>query len=333
MNNQTCNPAAGNVGGSSSCRPQQQSIAIYETKEKSVLVEVKTDGDTVWLNRQQMAVLFGRDVKTIGKHVNNALHEELAGIPTVAKFATVQQEGARKITRNIEHYNLDMILSVGYRVKSSEGIHFRRWANTVLKEHLVSGFTVNRCRLAQLDKVVDIIGRSEIAEVSGISDVLSRFTAGLSLLDNYDHQSLTKPKSLCALYELKYDEARALVDSINYTEASPLFGREKDESFKSALGAVYQTFGGEEVYPSLYEKAANLLYFLIKNHAFVDGNKRIAAALFIYFLNKNNALMDSTGKLIISNNALAAMTLMIALSKPDEKETMCLLVMNMLDVE
>ncbi|MDR0587972.1 MAG: virulence RhuM family protein [Burkholderiales bacterium] len=314
----------------------QQSFAIYETQDKSVWVEVKTDGDTVWLNRQQMATLFGRDVKTIGKHVKNALDEELRGLVVVANFATTAPHGAipgKTQTRLTEHYNLDMILSVGFRVKSSEGIHFRRWANAVLKKHLISGFTLNRQRLAQLNKVVELIGRSEIAEVSGISAVLERFTAGLTLLDDYDHQSLSKPKGFGASYELGYEEARAFVDSMNFSEASPLFGREKDESFKSALGAIYQTFGGEELYPTVYEKSANLLYFLIKNHAFVDGNKRIAAALFVYFLGKNNALLDKNGKPIISNNALAAITLMIALSKPEEKETMCLLVMNMLNFE
>ena len=308
-------------------------IAIYEAKDNSVSVEVRTDGDTVWLNRQQMATLFGRDVKTIGKHINNALHEELSGLVVVAKFATTTKHGAipdKTQTRQVDYYNLDMVLSVGFRVKSSEGVYFRRWANTVLKQHLIDGYSVNQKRLEQINRIVDIISRSDMPELAGVSMVLDQYTSGLQLLDGYDHQSLPKPKGETAYWKLEYEDARAFVDMMRYVEDSALFGVEKDDSFKSALGAIYQTFSGQEVYSSIQEKAANLLYFVVKNPAFVDGNKRIAAALFVYFLDKNSALIDDSGKQLISNSALAAITLMIALSRPDEKEVMCLLVMNML---
>jgi prophage maintenance system killer protein len=307
---------------------ENDGIVIYEAASKGVLVEVRTDKDTVWLNRQQLATLFARDVKTIGKHINNALREELTGIPVVAKFATTALDGK---TYQVEHYNLDMILSVGFRVKSSEGIHFRRWANTILQQHLINGYTINQNRLEHLNKVIEVIARSEVPEIAGIASVLDVYSNGLNLLDGYDHQALQHPKGDAAQWKLAYDEARAFVDSMMFSESSTLFGQEKDDSFHSALGAIYQTFGGDEVYPSVQEKAANLLYFIVKNHSFVDGNKRIAAALFVYFLDKNDALKKANGELLISNNALAATTLMIALSRPEEKETMCLLVMNMLN--
>ena len=315
----------------SNMEPPKAEVVLYHAQNAEVTVEVRTDGDTVWLNRQQLAELFGRDVKTIGKHINNALSEELLGMATVAKFATVQNESGRSVARQIEHYNLDMILSVGYRVKSAEGIHFRRWATSVLKQHLMRGYTVNEKRLAQLNQALEILSRSATPEISGISSVLSAFAVGLSLLDDYDHHSLSKPQGTTSDWRLGYDEARTFVDSMRFGKESELFGREKDDSFKSALGAIYQTFGGRDVYPSVQEKAANLLYLTVKNHAFVDGNKRIAAALFVYFLDKNKALKDESGALRISNETLAAITLMIALSHPDEKETMCLLVMNMFE--
>jgi prophage maintenance system killer protein/prophage antirepressor-like protein len=308
----------------------ENQIEIYENKD-GVQINVLTDGDTVWLNRSQLAQLFNRDVKTIGKHVSNALEEELSGMSTVAKFATVQMEGNRKITRQVEHYNLDMILSVGYRVKSNEGIQFRRWVTTVLKQYMIRGYAVNRQRLTQLNQAIEIIARSENPQIAGLADVLQNYSAGLDLLDEYDHQNLAKPKGDAASWILTYEEARAFINSMKFNELSDLFGQERGDSFKGSLGAIYQTFGGLELYPSIQEKAANLLYFVVKNHSFTDGNKRIAAALFVYFLDKNSALRDKDDKLIISNNALAAITLMIALSKPEEKEIMCSLVMNMLN--
>jgi prophage maintenance system killer protein len=305
-------------------------IVIYESNDGTSKINVQLQGDTVWLNRQQMAELFGRDVKTIGKHINNASTEELSGFSTVAKFATVQIEGTRQIERQVEHYNLDMVLSVGYRVKSPEGIRFRQWANTVLKQYILDGAAINQHRLEQVDKIINILSRSSDDMVSGIANVLDRFSGGLDLLDSYDHQTLAKPDGGSPEWQLTYEDARMFVDSMKFSEASALFGIESDESFKGIVAGIYQTFGGTELYPSIEEKAANLLYLVVKDHSFTDGNKRIAAALFVYFLQRNNALSDSTGQQLINNNALAAITLMIALSKPEEKEVMCLLVMNMI---
>ncbi len=307
---------------------EKQEIVIYKSQNGLINVDVNFDGENVWLNRLQMSQLFGRDIKTIGKHINNALKEELAEFSTVAKFATV---AANNKVYQMEHYNLDMILSVGYRVKSDEGIRFRIWANKILKDYLVNGAAINQKRLKQLNKTLEIISRSAIPEVSGIASILQDFANGLDLLDKYDHQCLEKPKIQESVdWQLTYDEARTFIDSMKFGDESSLFGHEKDESFKASIGAIYQTFGGQELYASVQEKAANLLYLVVKNHSFSDGNKRIAAALFVYFLEKSNTLKDKNGKSLIDNNALAAMTLMLALSKPQEKEIMCNLVMNFL---
>jgi prophage maintenance system killer protein len=233
--------------------------------------------------------------------------------------------------REIEYYNLDVIISVGYRISSKKATAFRRWATTTLRQHLIDGYTMNQQRLNQLNKTIDILSRADDELVSGIAEVLNIFANGLDLLDDYDHQNLVKPKGYSNNWVLEYDEARAFVDSMKFGKESDLFGNEKDESFHGSLGAIYQTFGGTELYPSVQEKAANLLYMIVKNHSFSDGNKRIAAALFVYFLDKNEVLTDKSGTPIISGNTLAAITLMIALSKPEEKEIMCALVMNMLD--
>ena len=303
-------------------------IAIYQDADRSVRIEVHTDGETVWLSRQQMAALFGRDVKTVGKHVASAQREELAGFSVVAKFATTAADGK---VYQVEHYNLDVVLSVGYRVKSAEGVRFRRWANGVLRAYLVDGAAVNARRLEQIGQTVQILARSSDEVVAGVANLLSRFSSGLDLLDGYDHRSLTPPKQQTAtVWQLAYDDARRLIDEMGYGETSSLFGAERDGAFHASLGAVFQTFGGADLYPSVQEKAANLLYLVVKDHAFADGNKRIAAALFVYFLARNDALLDPRGRPLIDNNTLAATTLMIALSRPDEKDTMCLLVMNML---
>ena len=305
-------------------------IVIYESPDSSVSLEVRTDPETVWLNRHQIAELFGRDVKTIGKHINNAIKEELCDFPVVAKFATTAADGK---TYQVAHYSLDVILSVGYRVKSSEGIQFRHWANTVLKQYFITGAAINEKRLVEIGKVVNILNRSSDDMISGVADVLGQYSESLRLLESYDEQSLKAPKGTDDIRQLEYQEARELIDSMPYFLESDLFGREKDDSFKSALAGIYQSFDGEELYPSVQEKAANLLYMIIKNHPFNDGNKRIGATMFVYFLSLNGALTDELDRPLIANNALAAITLMIALSKPDEKDMMCLLVMNMLKNE
>ncbi len=293
-------------------------------------VRLTPGDDTVWLTRRQMAELYERDVKTIGKHIGNALKEELDS-STVANFATVQFEGGIEVTRLVEHYNLDMIISVGYRVKSRRGVEFRRWANGVLKSYLLRGYAANANRLAQLRQTLSIMKRvEEKLDARQVLDVIDHYTAALDLLDDYDHQRLGKPAGRAgAQVPLQYEECRALIDSMRFAGESPLFGNEKDDSFRGSLGAIYQSFGGVEVYPSAEEKAANLLYFVTKNHSFSDGNKRIAAAVFLLFLEKNGLLVHE-GRPALDSHTLVAVIVMIAESRPEEKETMVRLVMHFL---
>ncbi len=308
----------------------EKELVLFESEDKSVSLSVPFENETVWLNRQQMASLFDRDVKTIGKHVNNAIEEELEGIPTVAKFATVGNEGERLVERDVEYYNLDVIISVGYRVKSKRGIEFRKWANKVLKQYILKGYAANERRLEDLRQTLQIIRRTENQlDTNQILSVIEQYTAALDLLDDYDHLSVKKPAGTEATYRLTYEEARKVIDSMKFGDTSSLFGNEKDQSFEGSIGAVYQTFGGKDVYPTVQEKAANLLYFITKNHSFSDGNKRIAATMFLYFLNKNGILFKD-GRKRIEDNTLVALTIMIAESKPDEKELMVNLVMQFL---
>ena len=296
-------------------------------------VTVSPDNETVWLNRNQLAQLFDRDVKTIGKHINNALKEELDD-STVAKFATVQTEGNRKIQRSIEYYNLDMIISVGYRVKSQNGVIFRKWATSILKDYMMKGYAINEKRIEVLNKTVSIQSRM-LASTLGIEEkevlnVIEAYSNALSLLDDYDHGCISKPKGKYSIYQLTYEECRTLIDSMKYGGFSDVFGVEKEPGkLNGIIAAVYQNVFGQEIYPSIEEKAANLLYFLVKDHPFVDGCKRIGASIFLEFLNKNQHLIID-GKQIISDSALVAITLMIAESRPEEKETMVKLVMNFL---
>lgn len=311
----------------------ENNIVIFQDKDIKLEVPISLEKDTVWLTANQMAELFDKDEKTIRKHINNIFEdEELDYKNNTQKMRVVG------VKQKVPFYTLDVIISVGYRVKSKRGILFRRWANSVLKEYLIKGYAVNQKRLEELNTVINIISRSSVPEISGVASVLDFFTKGLNILDDYDHQVLKKPSSndknnseQKESWQLTYEEGRKVIESMRFAETSSLFGNEKDNSFKSTLGAIYQTFDGKDVYPTLEEKAANLLYMLVKNHSFNDGNKRIAAALFIYFLERNNLLFDKNINPIIDNNTLAAMTLMIALSKPEEKEIMCLLVLNMLN--
>lgn len=311
----------------------ESNIVIFQDKDIKLEVPISLEKDTVWLTANQMAELFDKDEKTIRKHINNIFEdEELDYENNTQKMRVVG------VKQKVPFYTLDVIISVGYRVKSKRGILFRRWANSVLKEYLIKGYALNQKRLDELSTVINIISRSSIPEISGVASVLDFFTKGLNILDDYDHQVLKKPSSndknnseQKESWQLTYEEGKKVIESMRFAETSNLFGNEKDNSFKSTLGAIYQTFDGKDVYPTLEEKAANLLYMLVKNHSFNDGNKRIAAALFIYFLERNNLLFDKNKNPIIDNNTLAAMTLMIALSKPEEKEIMCLLVLNMLN--
>lgn len=309
----------------------EKNIVIFETQDGSVQLPVNIENETVWLNRAQMADLFGRDVKTIGKHINNALNEELQGdTSTVANFATVQKEGERIVERQIERYSLDVIISVGYRVKTRRGVEFRKWANQVLCDYIVKGYAVNNNRMNQLNEVVRIMKRIENQlDAKQVLSVVEQYSTALDMLDAYDHQKLLKPKGNKSIYVLTYEECRSVIDTMNYGESSDLFGKEKDQSFKGSIGAIYQTFDGVEIYPSLEEKAANLLYLITKNHSFTDGNKRIAAAIFLYFLDKNGVLF-SEGNKMIDDYTLVALTIMIAESRPEEKDMMISIIMNCL---
>lgn len=307
---------------------EKNEIVLFETKDKSIVLPVTVENENVWLNRQQMAELFDRDVKTIGKHINNALKEEVEAESTVAKFATVQKEGEREVIRDIEYYNLDVIISVGYRVKSQRGVEFRKWANSVLKQYIINGYAVNNNRINQLGEVIRIMKRTENSlDSKQVLSVIERYNTALELLDCYDHQNMKRPKGNDSTYILTYDECRQVIATMCFGSDSELFGKEKDDSFKGSIGNVYQSYGGQDVYPSLEEKAANLLYFITKNHSFFDGNKRIAATMFLYFLDKNGALFDE-GKKLIDDHTLVALTIMIAESKPEEKEMMISVVMN-----
>ena len=290
-------------------------------------VPVSWEQETVWLTRSQMAKLFERDVKTIGKHINNALKEELDR-STVANFATVQMEGGREVERNIEHYNLDMIISVGYRVKSTRGVQFRKWANSILRQYIIQGYAVNANRMNQLGEVIRIMKRTENSlDAKQVLSVIEKYSLALDLLDDYDHQTMKRPDGNKAVYILSYEECRQVIDSMKFSSDSDLFGNEKDDSFKGSIGNIYQSFAGQDIYPTLEEKAANLLYFTTKNHSFSDGNKRIAATMFLYFLDKNGILFADGNKLI-DDHTLVALTIMIAESKPDEKEMMISVIMN-----
>ena len=311
-------------------------IIKFVNGDLQIDVTVSPNEETVWLNRNQLAILFDRDVKTIGKHINNALKEELDS-STVAKFATVQKEGSRNIKREIDYYNLDMIISVGYRVKSQNGIIFRKWATSILKDYMIKGYAVNQKRLDVLNKTIAIQSRMLAStlniEEKEVLNVIEAYSNALTLLDDYDHGTIPKPDGIVSVYQLTYEECRELIDSMKYGNYSDVFGVEKEYGkLNGILAAIYQNVFGTELYPSIEEKAANLLYFLIKDHPFVDGCKRIGASIFLEFLNKNKHLIIE-GKQIISDSALVAITLMIAESRPEEKETMVKLVMNFLECE
>ncbi len=311
-------------------------IILFEANDKSVSMPVKVDSETVWLNRNQMSELFGRDVKTIGKHINNALKEELEA-STVAKFAIVQNEGSRQVRRDVEYYNLDVIISVGYRVKSQRGVEFRQWANKVLKQYILQGYALNEKRLEYLNKTVEIESKiiAHMAEIDAdeMLSVVNGYTNALDLLDDYDHQCVQKPEGNHTFTRLETAECFKIIEGMKFGSSSSLFGTEKESGkLEGILSAVYQSVFGEEVYPSLEEKAANLLYLLVKDHPFNDGCKRIAATLFLTFLQKNGALKRADGRPAISNGTLVAITLLIAESKPEEKPIMISVVMNILGI-
>ena len=302
---------------------EKTEIVLFETRDKSISMPVELKAETVWLSANQMALLFERDEKTIRKHINNVFKEN-----EVEKEYNTQKMRVVGVTQLVPFYSLDVIISVGYRVKSNRGVEFRRWANAVLKQYILQGYAVNQQRIQQLGEVIRIMKRTE-NELDGkqILSVIERYNNTLNLLDAYDHQTLKRPKGNQATYILTYEECMSVIQKTRFGDESDLFGREKDDSFKGSIGNIYQSFDGHDVYESLEEKAANLLYFITKNHSFHDGNKRIAATVYLYFLDKNDALFYE-GRKRIEDVTLVALTIMIAESRPDEKEMMISVVMN-----
>jgi death-on-curing family protein len=318
-------------------------IEIYESGDAEIEIRVKFTNETVWLSQKQIAELFGRDSDTIGLHLKNIYFEtELDEKTTTEDFSVVQIEGKRQITRRIKFYNLDAIISVGYRVNSKRGTQFRQWATQRLKDYLVQGYAINNKRLEQLQKVVEVIqqtGQSDdfiLSEAKGLLDVLSHYTHSFILLNQYDSNSLLVDKLNDNIsYEIQYEEAITAIAELKKQlmqkkEASMLFGNQKDESFHGTLQTIVQTFGGQYLYPSIEEQAAHLLYFIIKNHPFSDGNKRIGAFLFMWFLEKNKHRFKKNGELKINDNGLTALALLVAQSNPAEKELMIKLVINLI---
>ena len=282
-------------------------------------VQVKLDKETIWLSLNQISNLFDKDKSVISRHINNVFKEkELERKATVAKNATVQIEGEREVVRKIEYFNLDVIISVGYRVNSKKGTQFRIWATNQLKEHLIKGYTVNEKRLKQLQQTIQLVKRtsqqiSNTDEVRGLMEILSDYSRALEILDDYDHQKLSKTVTdQATTFSIDYTETIKAIEQLRIKfGGSSLFGNEKDQSFKSSVAVIDQTFDGKDLYPSLEEKAANLLYLVVKNHSFTDGNKRIAAWLFVWYLAKNNFLYNEDGSKKITNNTLVALTLMM----------------------
>ena len=298
-------------------------IVIFETEDKMITLPVAVENETVWLSANQMALLFDRDEKTIRKHINNVFLEN-----EVDKNINTQKMRVDGVKQLVPFYTLDVIISVGYRVKSKRGVEFRRWANSVLKQYILKGYAVNDNRIRQLGEVIRIMKRTENElDSKQVLSVIEKYSSALDLLDSYDHQNMARPEGNRATYMLSYEECMDVIQSMRFGDESDLFGKEKDDSFKGSIGNIYQSFGGTEIYESLEEKAANLLYFVTKNHSFFDGNKRIAATMFLYFLDKNEALFVD-GQKKIEDATLVALTIMIAESRPEEKEMMISVVMN-----
>ena len=323
----------------------ENKIIIYQTEDGQTQIDVRLENETVWLTQAQMAELFETDRTSIVRHINNIYRtDELEREATCAKIAQIQIEGKRTVKRNIPYFNLDMIISVGYRVNSMRGVKFRQWANRILKEYLMKGYAINerirKDQIGELRQLVGMLGRTiqnqpllSNDETNALFEVVTNYTYALDTLDNYDYERLTidkttKEEPFHATYENAMEAINGLREKFG---GSALFGNEKDESFKSSIGQIYQTFGGEELYPSVEEKAAMLLYLVTKNHSFSDGNKRIAATLFLWFLNNNHILYREDGSKRLADNTLVALTLMIAESKTEEKDVMVKVVMNLIN--
>jgi prophage maintenance system killer protein len=324
-------------------------IEIFKSEDGKTQVQVVLENETVWLNQYQLEELFQTNRTSVNRHILNIYKsEELNEDSTCAKIAQVQKEGDRIISRNINYYNLDIIIAVGYRVNSKRGTEFRIWANKILKDYLIKGYSINEKKLIQqneqlkeLHDSIKILGNvlkyKQLSndESVGLLKIISDYAYALDILDQYDYQSLkVHATSGKEKYQLTYAEAIKQIElAKKYYGNSDLFGNEKDESFKSSISTIYQTFDGKDLYPTVEEKAANLLYFITKNHSFTDGNKRIAAFLFLYFMERNGILYDENGRKRIADNALVALTLMIAVSRPEEKDIMVKVAVNLINKE
>jgi len=326
---------------------EKSEIKIYKNPNGNTSIEVKLDKETVWLNQYQLETLFQTDRTSINRHIRNIYKtDELNENRTCAKITQVQKEGKRTVNRSVKYYNLDVIIAVGYRVNSKQGTEFRIWANKLLREYLIKGFAINQEKLEKQNKQLlelketvkilsNVVSNKELSndESKGLLDIISDYSYALDVLDKYDYQSLEiEDVTTNEIYQLTYEEA---IEQIQMTKKvygnSDLFGQEKDKSFRSSIATIYQTFGEVDLYPSIEEKAANLLYFIVKNHSFSDGNKRIAAFLFLYFLEKNGILRTENGDKRIADNTLVALTLMIAVSKSEEKDTMIKIIVNLIN--
>lgn len=324
---------------------EENQIVIYQTEDGQTRIDVRLENDTVWLTQAQMAVLFDKTPQNITMHIRNAYNEgELDKSTTCKEYLQVQTEGRRTVKRIQKFYDLDVIISVGYRVKSKRGTAFRIWARKILKDYLVKGYAINehmrKEQIGELRQLVGVLGRTiqnqpllSNDETNALFDVVTDYTYALDTLDDYDYQRITvkdttQEERFHATYESAMEAIRALREKFG---SSGLFGNEKDDSFRSSIGQIYQTFAGEELYPSVEEKAAMLLYLVTKNHSFSDGNKRIAATLFLWFLNNNGILYRADGSKRLSDNTLVALTLMIAESRTEEKDVMVKVVVNLIN--
>ena len=329
----------------SDSKMDENKIVIYQTEDGQTQIDVRLENETVWLTQAQMVELFQTTKQNVSLHVGNVFKEgELEQEATVKEYLTVQNEGNRKVTRKVKYYNLDVIISVGYRVKSKRGTAFRIWARQIIKDYLVKGYAVNerirKEQIAELRQLVQVVGRAinnqelpNTTESQDLLNVVVDYTYALDTLDNYDYERLTIDKTTKQEpFHATYENAMEAINNLREKfGGSALFGNEKDDSFKSSIGQIYQTFGGEELYPSVEEKAAMLLYLVTKNHSFSDGNKRIAATLFLWFLNNNGILYREDGSKRLADNTLVALTLMIAESKTEEKDVMVKVVVNLIN--
>jgi len=306
------------------------SIIIYQPHADQPAIDVRLEGETVWLSQRQMSVLFDTSSDNVGLHLKNIYAEgELLEEATTEDFSVVRQEGNRQVRRSVRHYNLDAIISVGYRVKSATATQFRIWATKRLREYLVQGYSINRQRLEQLGQIVEVMARADNHLVAGTGEVLSAYIPSLQTLRDYDEGTLSDSESTgnAPVWQLTHADAQAIITRARSEfPQDRLFGLENGDKLKSVVATIYQSFAGEDLYPTTEQKAANLLYLMVKDHPLVDGNKRSAAALFIEFLSRNNLLFSADGTPLVSNNALAAMTLMVAMSNPQEKDLMVALV-------